>query len=194
MGLLFKLLGFEAAGPELMVPIVGALHGVSYKLHEVFLVEFSMSSLVPVATQVTGLAGEKLSWACVLFGYALCFLTFEASLVYSSAVEKGEADGYNVFAPRTMASRREGLGARLFGAHCNANEDLAPFGLAVACACLLGADADYVAALAVAHAICRAAHWAGYAANLVAVRSLAFVMGQHSTALIFAAALWSFRL
>lgn len=188
MGVLKQLLGFEEAGVGLMVPIVGALHAVSYKLHELFLVDFSRDVLVPKLAALTGLADPaKLSWACVLFGYLLVFLTFETSLVYSSSAEP---KGYNVFAPRTMATRATGLGARLFGAHLNATEDLAPFGLAVACAGLLQADAHVTAQLAALHAVYRVVHWAGYAANVVAARSLAFVMGQQTTVFIFLAALY----
>ena len=46
------------------------------------------------------------------------------------------------------------------------------------------------AQLAALHAVYRVVHWAGYAANVVAARSLAFVMGQQTTVFIFLAALY----
>ena len=82
---------------------------------------------MPYAASVTGLADPaRLTWCCVLAGVGLVLLTFETSLVYSAAVEDGPAGrGYDVFTPRLKKSRAAGLGARLFGAHCNALEDAA---------------------------------------------------------------------
>lgn len=159
-----------------------------YKLHELYLLTYSGDVLLPMFFEKTGLSDpEKLSWACVMMGLGLVFLTFEASLAFSSAAED---KGYNIFTPRAMATRAAGLGGRLFGAHCNAGEDLSSFGLAIACASALKADPTYVAKLAVLHVVYRALHWVAYASNVVAVRALVYTMGLQTTAFIFSKAIF----
>lgn len=151
---------------------------------------------MPYAASVTGLADPaRLTWCCVLAGVGLVLLTFETSLVYSAAVEDGPAGrGYDVFTPRLQKSRAAGLGARLFGAHCNALEDAALFGVAVACASSLGGvDAAYVAALACLHVVYRAAHWAGYVLNVPAARAAAYIMGFQTTAFVLVHAIFGHR-
>ena len=62
-----------------------------------------------------------------------------------------------------------------------------------AAASFLGADARYVAALATLHVLYRLLHWASYAANVPPVRSAAFIFALATTALIFAAAVFEYR-
>lgn len=191
-----KLLAFEASGPELMVPLVAAIHAISYRLHRDFLVAWAGDVLVPFVSAAIGVSdAEKLAWACVLAGVGLVLFTFEASLVYSSAVEIGPAgEGYDVLTPRLQESRKRGLGARLFGAHCNANEDLATFGIAVACASALKADGAYVASLACLHVAYRCVHWVGYVINVPALRAMAYIMGFQTAVFIMLNAIFDHKL
>merc|ERR1719506_3537963 len=111
--------------------IVPTLHIVAYQLHAQYLSGWARAVLLPAAQEWTGLGLDRLCWLCVLAGVLLVLLTFEVSLLHSTLTEKV---GYDGSLPRTQYSRSVGLGARLYGAHQNALEDIPAFGLAVACA------------------------------------------------------------
>lgn len=196
MRFIIKLLGLEASGPKLLAPLVVAIHAISYSLHRDVLVAWAGDVLVPFVSATIGVSdAEKLAWACVLAGVGLVLFTFEASLFYSSAVEVGPAgEGYDGVTPRLQESRKRGLGARLFGAHCNANEDLATFGIAVACASALKADTGYVAALACLHSVYRCVHWVGYVINVPALRTGAYIMGFQTAVFIMLNAIFDHKL
>eukprot|EP00658_Telonema_sp_P-2_P082245 TRINITY_DN8647_c0_g1_i1.p1 TRINITY_DN8647_c0_g1~~TRINITY_DN8647_c0_g1_i1.p1 ORF type:complete len:219 (+),score=46.75 TRINITY_DN8647_c0_g1_i1:190-846(+) len=208
-----QFLGLAPISPALMLPVLLLLHATVHTLHTTFLIQ-AFQEAVP---SVSMLAAEYLPapldlkamcWLCVLAGVLLVVVTFYVSLLYSTFYEK---EGYDGSTPRTMVTRRSGVGHRLYSSHLNALEDLPSFGLAVACAFFLkvsprgqlcdndmmqpdafelGLDAEYITALCLLHLAWRLLHFFSFAFGVVLPRGLAYAGGVHSTFALFAYAIF----
>jgi len=187
-----QFLGLANPGAACLVPAVALTYLLAFAAHRFALVHWAGGTLVPLAAALTGVGDpERLSWCCVFACFGIQVAAMEASIAYTAAAQPG---GYDAFTPRRNPARADdALGARLHGAYANAAEDLGPLGLAVAAASLLEADRAYVASLATLHVVYRLLHWVFYAANVPPARSVAFIFGLATTALVFAAAVFGYR-